>query len=870
MKMKRSVTCLLAVAMGEVWLASGFEFEPRAVVIPEGEASASKLVWAGDGVATNGIVSYYRQKFNLAALPSKAFLDTYLDDAGTVFVNGRNVLPKGDIAPFLMLGENVLAIRLENVRGSSAALYLVSCADATGRSFYLHSDGTLKGTVRPQPQGWERSGFDDSAWPKVEVLGDVLKNPWAHYHDLKHRFTTPEEDARLRKVESDARTLPAGIESEPEPSARVVYRGPKPMVEINGKLHEPCFNLSGGGDPWRDSAVIRCARAGFEIVQASINSQQYDKGEGRPCDFTRLDEAVRRILHVEPNAYLMTSIKLGLREWAALHPDEQIGYGTGPADPRCADDYRGRPVRASAASDAYRARAIAVLREFAAFVRSQPWAKRVVAVRVCYGVYTEWHTYGMFEAPDTGRRMQEKFRAHMLGKRGLADVAVPSPEMRRRGGDLLDPTEDRLVLDYYDFHANTVADLLTTFAGEARRLFPGRLIGAYYGYLFATHPPEGANVLLHKVLACPDIDFLSNPPMYSAASRLAGGSYAPRTVPSAFRRYGKLSILEDDSRFHHVYDWCDSGKAYATKTPRETRMTMRRNWLNMFFDGDGIQLCDAIRGAGARPNAFDDPAVFEAIAESKAALDKVGTPTAGSGNTVAVVMSLRERLRRDGGSGTRFTTDLYQNSFLELNRSGTAYDLLTLEDYLADPWQYSTVVFLNAFYLTNAERKMLAGRMRRPGRTAVWIGPAGGVTDGGFDDAAMSALTGIAATGVARTPKVVCRDAAAKPICGGKAFVKDLTGGARTILVPEPPRTGADYAALLKEAGAWAYVEPGSYFRRHGDVFLFHTGTPGKHVIRLPESGVRVRELFSGADYRAPELSMETDGPDTWLFKVER
>ena len=865
--MKKTVILGVALASSIVF---AFEFEPRAVVIPEGEASASKLVWAGDGVATNGIVSYYRQAFRLPEVPTKAFLDAYLDDAGTVFVNGRKVPQTGDIAPFFVAGGNVIAIRLTNGHGSSAALYLVSCEGPKGDRFYLHSDGTVKGTVRPQPQGWEKPDFDDSAWPCVEAIGDVLKNPWARYHDLKHRFTTPEEDTRLRKAEADARTLPAGIEDEPDPVAKVVYQGPKPMVEINGKLHEPAFNLSGGGNSWCDSAVIRCARAGFEIVQVGTDSQQYDKGEGKPCDFTRVDEAARRILHVEPNAYLMTSIRLDLREWAAKHPDEQIGYGTGPADPKCRDDYKGRPIRASAASDVYRARAITVLREFAAFVRSKPWAKRVVAIRVCYGIYAEWHTYGMFEAPDTGKRMQEKFRAHMLAKRGLVDAVIPSPELRRRGGDLLDPKKDQLVLDYYDFHANTVADLLTTFAGEAKRLFPGRLVGAYYGYLFAMHPPEGANVLLHKVLASPDVDFLSNPPMYSAVSRLAGGSYAPRTIPSAFRRYGKLSILEDDSRFHHVYDWCDEGKVYATKTPRETRMNMRRNWLNMFFDGDGIQLCDPMRGVGARPNAFDDPAVFEAIAESKAALVKAGAPKAESGNAVAVVMSPRERLRRDGGRCTRFTTDLYQSSFLELNRSGTAYDLLTLEDYLADPRQYSTVVFLNAFYLTDGERQTLSARMRRPGMTAVWIGPAGGVTDAGFDDAAMSALTGVAATGTARTPKIVCGDQAAKPVCGGKAFAKDLPDGARTIIVPEPPRTGADYAALLKEAGAWAYVAPGSYFRRHGDVFMFHTGTPGKHVIRLPEGDVRVRELFSGVECRAPEFTVETDGPNTWLFKVER
>jgi len=840
--------------------------------VPAGKASASKLVFAGDGVATNGMVSYYRQSFRLTEPVVKAMFDAYADDSGMFFVNGTKVPQTGDIAKFLKVGENTLAVRLQNGFGSSATIYLLSCEDAKGGRFFVHSDDTVKGTVLPQPEGWERSDFDDGAWPGVKVFGDVLANPWAKYHDLKHRFTTPEEDARLRRVEAEARTLPDGLAQEPEPVVRVVYEGPKPFVEINGKRHEPGFNLCGAGDAWRDTAVIRCAKAGFEIVQTAINAEQYYKGEGAPCDFTRVDEAARRILHVAPDVYLMLSIRFEMHDWAKAYPEEQIGYGTGSVDPNCRDDYKGRPLRPSAASDLFREKVLSVMDEYAAFVKARPWAKRVVAVRVCYGIYSEWHTYGMYEAPDTGKRMQEKFRAYMQAKRGIADARIPDVAMRRKGGDLLNPKEDRLVLDYYDCHANVMADLLIAFAGRARRLFPGRLVGAYYGYLFSTHPPEGANVLLDKLLACPDIDFLSNPPAYDPVSRLSGGSYAPRTIPSAFRRHGKLSILEDDSRFHHIYDWCvkSGSTSYTTKTARETRMNMRRNWLNMFFDGDGIQLCDPLAGVGERPNAFDDPAVFQAVEEAKDVLAKAGRPAASSGNKVAVVMSPRERLRRDGGNGTRFTRELYGNSYLQLNRSGVAYDLLTLEDYLADPRQYTTVLFLNAFYLTAEERTALMKRLRQPGMTAVWIGPAGGVTDGGFDDTAMSALTGVSAKGTARVPKVVCTDDAAQKVCGGKAFAKALDGGARAMIVPEPPRSGEEYAAVLKAAGAWPYVAPGSYFRRYGDVFMFHTGKAGRHEIRLPDENVRVRELFSGVECASPVLAVETDGPNTWLFKIER
>ena len=864
----RTLACLaLSMTLGS---AFAYEFASGVAVIPEGTASRSKLVWAADGVATNGIVSYYRHTFDLPAKPAKATLDAYLDDSGTVYVNGSEAKPGSDVAPLLASGRNTIAVRLENKFAASAAMYLVACENADGGRSYVHSDGSAKGTVAPQAQGWEMPDFDDSAWPRAKVCGDVLAKPWSLYHDLRRRFATPEEYARLKDAEESARSLPDGLAGEPEPVARVVYRGSRPMIEINGRLHDAAVNICEGGDPYRDSAIVRCAQAGFGIVEVKAVAESCGREEEGPFDFTRVDESVRRILHLSPDSYLVLGIRFGRMQWAKRHPGEQVGYATGPADPGNSDDYRGRPVRPSAASELFREASSEFLRECAAYVKSRPWAKRVVGVRLLNGVYGEWHPYGMFEAPDTGARMQERFRAYMKAKRGVEDASVPTAEMRRHAGcDLLDPAEDRLALDYYDCHANVSADLLLSLAGEARHLFPGRLVGAYYGYLFTGDTPEGSNALLEKVLSSPDIDFLSNPPFYSAYSRLSGGSYAPRTITSAFRRHGKLSLLEDDSRFHHVYGWLDQGgRRHATKTPRETEMNMRRNWLNQFFDGDGIQLYDPMKGVGQRPHAFDDPAVFKAIADSRAALAEAGEPAEKSGNAVAVVMSARERLRQDGGSCTSFTHTLYERTFLDLYRSGAAFDMLTLEDYLAGPRDYRTVLFLNAFYLTEAERGILTSRMREPGMTSVWIGPAGGVTDSGFDDAAMSALTGVSATGAARRPRIVCRDPQAAAVCGGKAFSKALAGGARSIVVPEPPQSPEECAALLAEAGAWMYVAPGSYFRRHGDVFMFHTGTPGVHEIRLPEGDVKVRELFSGTEWTAPRLALRTDGPGTWLFKV--
>jgi hypothetical protein len=139
----------------------------------------------------------------------------------------------------------------------------------------------------------------------------------------------------------------------------------------------------------------------------------------------------------------------------------------------------------------------------------------------------------------------------------------------------------------------------------------------------------------------------------------------------------------------------------------------------------------------------------------------------------------------------------------------------------------------------------------------------------------MSALTGVAATGVARRSNIACVDADAsrKYTTNSVYYVKTLADGVRSIIVPDMPAgsngTGPYvYAALLKAAGARQYVEPGSYIRRHGDVYMYHTGTAGTHTITLPNDVAKVRELFTGEEFDSNVVTVEADGPATWLFRA--
>ena len=895
----RPFSLILASLMALVLRAadSGYEFAPEIFVPHIRDASASKFVWPSDGPVTNGAVAYFRYKFNLPSVPVDASFYFMFDDSGAAYMNGNLLAGQGSRAyQYLVAGENTVALALTNAVSASAAIFTIRCFDSKNSetrkiTAAFHSDSSVKGTVNLPPSGWTQPGFDDSSWPAVTIVGDAFTDTWYkegdwRYDQINSYHVTPEEKANFEAGNYVDPSLPAGLDQEPDPVARVVYRGSRPYIEINGELHEPTLNITQTGDSYNESAIVRCAKVGFDIVQLNFYMDEFYKGEGNPCNFDKVNRMVRRLLELNPDAKVMMSLRFTMSQWAKDHPDEQVGYGTGAADPTASDEYRQRVVRPSSASDSFRALVRSMINEFGTYVNGMPWRKRLVGLRMSYGVYSEWCCYGFQGFPDTGLRMQEKFRAWELEHRGIANASVPTEAMRRheydpstpkgtnvnKNGDILDPAQDQLVLDYYQFLADNLSDLLLDMAQTARQAFPGRLIGAYYGYIYSEDPPEGANSMLEKVLSSPYIDFLSNPPTYSTDTRRAGGSYGPRSIPSAFRRHGKLSFLEDDSRFHHIRSWLKSdndGLALCTADAQETEMNMRRNWLNQFFDGDGIQLNDPLTQSGTRPHAFDDPAVFKAITESRAALAAAGEPTDQSGNKMAVIISERERLRRDGGVGSYFSWNIYLTPLPYLYRTGVAFDVLSLEDYLENPRDYKILMFLNAFYLTASERATIIAQTRKPGMSVIWVGPAGGVTETGFSDAAMTELTGIASSGVARRPKVTW-SGCNRLLIGNDfySYVKTNASGTVSILMPEFPNSPAGYRQILQAAGAWFYTDPGSYFRRHGNVFMYHTGTTGAHTIRLPDNVTKVKELFTGAEYTSNVISLQADGPKTWLFKA--
>jgi alpha-L-rhamnosidase len=127
---------------------------------------------------------YFRTSFELEEVPRQATLYISGPDQVHAFVNGKLVAsadrdPKSKTYPLVVVsnvsyelrrGKNEIAI--EGRGGSPLAVKIVPAAEEVDAPAVLISGIGWKASLREQP-GWQRPGFDDSAWQAPKALGSI-------------------------------------------------------------------------------------------------------------------------------------------------------------------------------------------------------------------------------------------------------------------------------------------------------------------------------------------------------------------------------------------------------------------------------------------------------------------------------------------------------------------------------------------------------------------------------------------------------------------------------------------------------------------------------------------------------------------------
>ena len=805
-------------------IRKGLAFAAAALLVVAASAaraeydSASRWIWGAAEAHSHETYSF-RAAFDVPGPVRRASIKVYVDDGALYWLNGtsfsRNAIVDGN---GLQQGRNVLAMLATN-HVSKAGIILRGDIELTdGSHVVVNSDAqTFKVADGIAAGEWHDPSFNDSGWRAATEIGDAWTPISGDITPYVNNCTTEEERAaRAARLAGDT------------PDARIVYTNGMPKISLDGTLVDPVFNQSGVDSDYCKQAVAKMDNLGITINQLNLRPSEYETAAGS-YQFTALGDKAAALLQAAPDARILVLIRMELPKWLAAHPDEMIGYAKGEVQTSGdLDERKDRVARPSPASAAYRAEVQSLLTQLAAYIKEQSWGNRVIGVRPCWGIYTEWHMYGMDQGPDTGLRMTEAFHRWKNGK--YANENPPTMAERTNDDDRFflnrgSSATEQKVIDFYECQATEIANLMTNVAHTIKTELPGRLVGMYYGYVMTTHPPEGANVMLDRVLSSPDVDFMSNPADYTEACRLAGGAYYHRTIPATFHRHGKLVMLEDDMRHHHVSDYVQL-QYICTRSDRESAMTTRRNWLNRYFDGCGLQMLDPEHDIDKRPFSMDEEHILQAIADTQRVLGQIGARPEDSGNEVAVVVDWRERLRCSNVE--TFTHALvYTHSLPGLYASGVPFDFMSLDDFLAQPaGRYRKAVFLNVFAPEGEMRTALQQRVSASDFKSVWL--------------------------------FHCPFS----LPSSQATVRDINN------MPYHVTTPTVWRDLLVGMGATPIAPIGHCVRRHGDVLMFHTASNATIRISLPAGMERVRELYSGEVYDSSELTLQSDGPNTWVFKA--
>ena len=532
-----------------------------------------------------------------------------------------------------------------------------------------------------------------------------------------------------------------------------------------------------------------------DIWWAKTRHNDWWLGEGE-YDFKAFDRRMKGLLDASADGWIFPRIKMDPPAWWAKdHPGE---------------------IRANQArpdSGAWRALYRRMLEDVVRHVESSPYANRIMGYHIGALHGSEWLVYPWpkEEVPPIAWDARDPLPP-------LAVTAERRAYARKRNKD--------------------VADSLLDAAALVKRLTGGRkLVGAFFGYMNNADHED-----FSRVIRSPHIDFFASPGSYRHRRAGQSGRFQLAWTASC-RLHGKLYWDEADLRTYHSKQTVK----YRCETPEESIGAIKRNlgyaltggWETWWFLlGGNDTFHDEAMRAPIKAALAEDRRTFRTAKWTPA---EVAVFTAPDEYVTSSLSGSAEKLIRYGCKiGFHLATMPY---------SGVAYDSYLLDD-IADPRlpEYKIYIFPNAFTLTEEQRAAIKQRVRKAGRTAVWIYAPGYYRNGAGSAANVEDLAAVRT--VERYPAgggEVSRVFEAEN--GGVAE----TNGWRSVLLATPP----DIAVLRKvlaDAGAHIWTDTPEVTAAGRGYLMVHAVSDGEKAIRLPRT-CNVDELYGTC---APHVSVRT------------
>jgi hapalindole biogenesis HpiC1 cyclase-like protein/glycosyl hydrolase family 42 (putative beta-galactosidase) len=512
-----------------------------------------------------------------------------------------------------------------------------------------------------------------------------------------------------------------------------------PRLYINGVAQNPSFFFGHIGHPVIYDEIKLAAGAGVNLIQMELNLPWFGTS----------DAMMELALEANSNALFLPRISLFQPGWyRATHAGEEFVDQNG--------DEVSAVSGASLASDTFIQVCKDQLETTIRYLHNTPYASRIIGYHLDYLNTAEWFY------PDIANRFwdysevnQQKFVAWLQTRYAtvsdlntawhksypsFADVRIPSTNdwMSSDDGVFRDPSKQRAVPDYAEYHNNLVADRIAELAAFVKSLTGGRsLMIAFYGYLNELINNGAAQGIAHsghlgikRLLASPDIDMLCSPVSYY--QRDVGFPANMHSPVDAVEVAGKLYLQEDDSNTYVVTP-SDSIPWYPTEW--DTMQCFRRNYGNVIGHNQATWWMD-LYGDGR----FNAPAIWTNNALLVRTYDDVIAHQSPAAPQIAVLFDEETFfwLKADARAVTFPSAFTIRSVFQEC---GAAVGYYLVEDLPSLPDSVKLVVFANTFRLDDAEQMMIS-QAKTNGRTFLWLYAPGYVSETNLSLNGMQQATG--------------------------------------------------------------------------------------------------------------------------------
>ena len=673
------------------------------------------------------------------------------------------------------------------------------------------------------------------------------------------------------------------LATRPKPVTSAVrpFRG-APTLHVDGR---PVYAMAMMPEPYVSNELITHSCRDFAAAGVDLYSEIFWSwmtpgdgcsgwwlGPGR-YDFDKIDRRIGAIVKANPRALIFPRIKLNPPTWwLKAHPDEVA---------RLADGTSGK--QASLASELWEETYERMLRDVVRHMETSDYAGHIVGYHPAGGRASEWFWWGKNGHMDYCPSAQRRFRK-WLSERNRGDVAAlrrawgndavtfdsakpPTLEFRQTTEHLFfrHPRRAAAIIDYRRFLSEMTSRNIVRSCRIVKEETGGKkFAGVFYGYSTYCVSQTGFRGL-RRVLDSPHVDFLCSPTAYDRRRGKDAGTYVSAYTAS-YRLHNKLYWDEVDTRTH----LCPTLVHYRTATLPETQSVLERAFGYTLTKGTGLWWFLLAGNA-----TFHQAEVMDAVTTMKragdAAMGSDLTPT----SEVAVFADEPSMLYANTNFPLRRA--LLRDTIDELACMGAPSDMYLLSD-IGHPRlpDYKLYVFLNAFKVDEPTRQVIHARVRTENRTAVWVYAPGYITDDGFDEKSMQALTGIslraheesvnASLSLTDAKHAITAEAprqAERPFPVGPVFsVEDpeatilaRTGARASLAVREFPAWRSVYSmlplsreiflGLCRYAGVHVYSETFDPFAANKSFVMIHTAAAGTKRIVLPGAH-DVSDVLSG------------------------